>query len=217
MLREFSAPVKLKFNYTDHDLALLFKHDTDLFNRWEAGQRYAVNVILKLVADHQQGKVLHVPEDYLQVINHVLLSDHTDLWLLTEMLTLPSERYLAEQMAVVDVDAIFAARESVMAAIALHFKNHFIALYEKHHDLSTPYQFNMQAVGQRYLKNLCLAYLMLLKDKDIYQHIGMKQFTDALMHNMTDTLAALRALVNADCVNVDVHWLNSMMFGSVMR
>ena len=61
-----------------------------------------------------------------------------------------------------------------------------------------PYEFNMKEVGNRYLKNLCLSYLMLLPDADTHENMGMRQFNNALSSNMTDTMAALRALTNVE-------------------
>lgn len=53
LLRSFSAPVKVNFDYTDAALLFLFQHDTDEFNRWEAGQKYATRLILRLIDNHK--------------------------------------------------------------------------------------------------------------------------------------------------------------------
>src|SRR3990167_10228690 len=82
LLRHFSAPVKINYCYADQDLALLFQHDTDLFNRWEAGQQYAVNLILRLIQDQQQGKALRVPDEFIASFEHVLRTMQDDKWLL---------------------------------------------------------------------------------------------------------------------------------------
>ncbi|HSW68894.1 MAG TPA: aminopeptidase N [Gammaproteobacteria bacterium] len=197
LLRNFSAPAKVKYPYSDIELALLFKHDTDLFNRWEAGQKYAVNLILGLIEDYQQQKTLKVSERFIDVFKHLLLNAQNDKWLLSEMLTLPSEKYIAEHMTVIDVDAIHAAREYVLQEIATQLKNLFEKIHLELHD-DKPYQFSMEAVGKRYLKNLCLFYLMILPDQNIHKSIGMRQFNSALAYNMTDTMAALKALVNVE-------------------
>ncbi len=199
LLRNFSAPVKIQYEYTDQALALLFKHDTDLFNRWEAGQKFAVNSILRLVKAYQNEKQLVTSIDFLKALQHVLNDVYEDKWLQSEMLTLPSEKYLSEQMTIVDVDAIHVARECVLVDTAAYLKNHFLKLYEENQSIGLPHEFTMSSVGSRYLKNLCLFYVMLLNDSTIHEAIGMRQFTDSLEHNMTDTMAALRSLVNADC------------------
>ncbi len=193
LLRNFSAPVKIKYPYLDADLVLLLKRDTDLFNRYEAGQRYAVNLMLRLVNDYQQKKPLNIPEEFTAALEQVLLEFEGDKWLLSEMLTLPSERYLAEEMSVIDVDAIHAVREYLLQEIALKLKKLFEKIYDQLNN-EKPYQFTMEEVGKRYLKNICLSYLMILNN----ENRGMRQFNAALSSNMTDTMAALRALSNVE-------------------
>jgi len=197
ILRGFSAPVKVNYAYTDADLQLLMQHDTDLFNRWEAGQQYALHLILRLTKDFRANKPLHIPTQYFSALQHLLLNLQHDKWLLTEMLILPTEKYIAEQMAVIDVEAIHHVREFVLVEIAKQLKNHFLDLYEKN-NTTLPYEFNMHDMGLRQLKNICLSYLMLLGDKTIYANFGMRQFHSALNNNMTDTMAALACLVNIE-------------------
>jgi len=198
LLRNFSAPVKIKYPYSDADLLLLFKHDADLFNRWEAGQKYAINLILRLVDDYQQQKPLKISAEWIAAFEHALLTMQHDKWLLSEMLTLPAEKYIAEHMTVIDVDAIHAVREFVLQQIATQLKNVFEKIYlQLNHDKL--YEFTMEEAGKRYLKNLCLSYLMTLPATEIHENIGMQQFRAALAFNMTDTMAALKALVNVEC------------------
>jgi aminopeptidase N len=112
LLRGFSAPVKVNYSYSDTAFEMLFKHDSDKFNRWEAGQKYAINVLLKLISAHQKGENLTAPANFIEAFQYVLRTQQEDKWLLAEMLTLPSEKYLAEQMAVIDVEANFSYMQS---------------------------------------------------------------------------------------------------------
>ncbi|MBV8802440.1 MAG: aminopeptidase N [Gammaproteobacteria bacterium] len=196
LLRYFSAPVKVLYPYTEAELRLLMQHDNDLFNRWEAGQQYALHLMLKMIKDFQDNKPLHVPAEYIAALNHLLLTMQHDKWLLAEMLMLPTEKYIAEHMTVIDVDATHYVREFLATEIAKQLKSHLINLYEEHHDVTAPYIFNIQEVGKRQLKNTCLFYLMLLNDETI--QLGVKQFKFALKNNMTDTIAALATLNNID-------------------
>lgn len=196
LLRGFSAPVKLQYNYSDAALQLLFKHDPDPFNSWEAGQKYAINLMLKLIRDFQEGKKLHLPDDFVDAFIYALRTIDDKL-LLSEMLTLPSEKYLADQMEVVDVDAIHAVREFLQIEIAKQLKNMFMSKYQKHHDKSA-YKFDMKSVGKRQFKNLCLGYLMTLNEPEINENLGLQQFKHALGNNMTDSIAALKFLSNID-------------------
>jgi aminopeptidase N len=203
LLRGFSAPVKLHYAYTDAELQLLMQHDTDLFNRWEAGQQYALNILLQMIKDFRAHKPLHVPAQYIAALQHLLLAMQHDKWLLAEMLTLPTEKYIAEQMDVVDVDAIHHVREVLLFEIAKMLKTHCMSLYEKNH-ATKPYEFNMQEVANRQLKNICLFYLMILDDKAIHENFGLKQFNESLNNNMTDTMAALACLVNVNGPERDI-------------
>lgn len=195
LLRNFSAPVKLHYAYSSADLQFLFKHDKDAFNRWEAGQQYAVRLFLNLIRNHQQGESLQLPQEFTDMFAHVLQHDQQDKFLLAEMLTLPSEKYIGEQMDVVDVDAIHAAREFVTTKMAETLESVFLETYRANHDASGAYEFNMDAVGKRQLKNRCLAYLTQLK---AHADISMQQFEAALKTNMTDTQTALVTLANLD-------------------
>lgn len=195
LLRHFSAPVILDYPYTNEDLVFLFKYDKDAFNRWEAGQKFSLHVILKLIADYQHNKPLHLPRELSEMFEYVLQHDKQDKLFLAELLMLPSEKYIAEQMAVIDVDAIHAVREFVREELAKQLEPVLLETYHANHDASGQYEFNMEAVGKRQLKNTCLAYLMLLPSR---ADIGMRQFEGALTTNMTDTAPALAALGQLD-------------------
>jgi aminopeptidase N len=118
-------------------------------------------------------------------------------WLLAEQLTLPSEHYLADQMAVVDVDAIHAAREFLLGEIATAAADLLLTTYAQNSDHDA-YAFTMPAVGRRQLKNRCLAYLMKLNDPSRVVAMAEQQFAESLSRNMTDTMGALRALVEVE-------------------
>src|SRR5205814_9844358 len=118
-------------------------------------------------------KPLLVHEEYIAALKNLFIQE--DKLLLVEMLTLPSEKYIAEQMTVIDVDAIHHVREFILQKIAKHLQADFLQIYQENNDLMQPYQFNMDEMGKRQLKNLCLAYLMLLEDEGIYKNIAMKQ------------------------------------------
>lgn len=198
LLRGFSAPVKVRYEYSDDDLMFLMRHDTDEFNRWEAGQIYATRLMLQLIQDYQNQQPLHVPDKYFSSLEYLIKNNQQDKLLLAELLTLPSERYLSEQMAVVDVDAIHLVREHVLLEIARKLKSNFIELYHQNHEVEGYSHFNLQEVAKRKIKNISLFYLMLLPDNDIHKNFGVCQFEGALTCNMTDTLAALKCLVDLE-------------------
>jgi len=198
LLRGFSAPVNVTFQYSDADLQFLFKHDSDPFNRWEAGQKYAINILLRLISAYQEKKPLEVPNEFIAAFQYVLQTQQMDKWLLAEMLVLPSEKYLAGQIDEIDVDAIHAARLFLLTEIARRTKKLFLDTYQENHDEMQAYVFSIEEVGKRQLKNTCLSYLTLLPETDIPENLLMQQFKTALSQNMTDTVGALRGLVNID-------------------
>ena len=111
LLRGFSAPVKLSFPYSRDQLLFLMQHDSDGFNRWEAGQQLSVQVLQELIGQHQRGAQLVLDPRLIEAYRTLLADEALDQAMVAEMLSLPSEAYLTEISEVADVDAIHAARE----------------------------------------------------------------------------------------------------------
>lgn len=195
LLRHFSAPIKLRYDYTDAELLCLVKHDGDAFNRWEAWQLYLLRTLLSMVNDFQQGKALNVPSDLVATFQMLLTTDKADQYLSAEMLLLPSEKYIGEQMAEINIEAIHVARECILQTVAEQLRDLFFNVYQLNHQAGPSSAFDMKVIGRRQLKNRCLAYLMRLPS---YHEIGISQFSTSLHTNMSDTLAALTALANLD-------------------
>jgi aminopeptidase N len=193
ILRGFSAPVKLVQEQTDAQLAFLLSHDSDAFNRWEAGQKLAASLILALVADIQNGRMLHMNSILSEAFKQLMAQDWQDLAYFSLLLNLPSEAYLAELMDVVDVIAIHKAREFVKNNLAQQLQSEFLQLYQLYHKDESG-QFDAGAIGRRRLKNAALSYLITLESEET-QAISLAQFSSA--KNMTDQLEALRAIVNS--------------------
>ncbi|MDT8316729.1 MAG: aminopeptidase N [bacterium] len=194
LLRNFSAPVKLNFNYSDEDLAFLMANDSDPFNRWEAGQKLGLNIILALIKEFRQGMSLRLSRLFVDAFRHTLTDFNTDKALLAEALTLPAEGYIAEQMNIVEPDAIRFVREFMRKELATQLKNELMTVYKANID-DGEYNIDADSVGRRSLKNVALAYLMTLAKPDITETC-MKQFSKA--DNMTDVMAALASLANCD-------------------
>lgn len=192
LLRGFSAPVKLVMDYSDAELTFLCAHDSDPFNRWDAGQQLAIRVIMRLVTAHQAGEELVLDQGLVAAFAKTLAQRDMPPALVAAALTLPPEVYLAELMEQVDVVAIHTAREFVRRSLAQHLAGAMRATYHALDDCG-PYNPEPEAVGKRSLKNLCLAYLMTLDAPEICT-LCMTQFAEA--NNMTDSLSALAALAN---------------------
>lgn len=192
ILRGFSAPVKLSMERGLDELGFLLKHDSDPFNRWEAGQQLALQIILGLIADYQQGKDMSINPVLIDTVREVLEQSWTDLSFFSLLLNLPSEIYLTEQMRVVDVNAIHQARESVIRTLAEQLQEQFKRLYWQYHRDESGC-FDTEAIGRRRIKNTCLGYLAKLDDTEVRQW-SLQQFNSA--KNMTDQIAALTVIVN---------------------
>jgi len=186
LFRGFSAPIKLNYHYTDEELFLLAKHDSDAFNRYEAIQCYLLNKLQSAKTDSAGVTAL---------FQYLLQHETQDDFLLAEFLTVPSESYIGEQMAVIDVDGIHAKREGLMKSIAETLQDLFLEKYKQLHAATLQYEFNREAVAKRQLKNKCLSYLLLSPNN---MALGKTQFLAALGQNMTDTLPALMGIVNQE-------------------
>jgi aminopeptidase N len=191
LLRDFSAPVVLKHPYTDAQLSHLMAHDSDDFNRWEAGQRLATNILLSAAASTEPSTA---PASFIAAFGRVLSDYARDPALTAEALSLPSEAYLGEQMEVVDPDAIYRARVGLRLQLAQAFKAQWLDVYQALSD-DRPYSPDAQSAGRRALRNLCLGYLMEIDEPAIRQ-LCLRQFEAA--DNMTNALAALSALANSE-------------------
>ncbi|MFU8788504.1 MAG: aminopeptidase N [Methylobacter sp.] len=192
VLRGFSSPVKLAMERSLDELAFLLSYDSDTFNRWEAGQQLAGQVIAGLITDVQNGRELQLNPIMINAFKQVLEQSWADLSYFSLLLSLPSETYLAEQMPVVDVDAIHAAREFVIQILAEQLQSPLQGLYKANHKDESGH-FDAGAIGRRRIKNTCLSYLGKLENKDIHQ-LAQLQFNTA--NNMTDQMAALAVIVN---------------------
>lgn len=195
VLRGLSAPVRLNLDLTESELLFLMAHDTDEFNRWDAGQRLAVKYIMGLVQDYKNGRQLSLGPDFIDAFRKVLEARMDDKAFQAFALTLPSEIYLAEFMDVIDPDAIHEARRFVAKTLSSRLRNSFYAVYAENQD-AVPYCIDQESIGRRSLKNLCLGYLMELDDPEI-RRMCVDQFLFG--GNMTNALAALSMIANTDC------------------
>ena len=194
LLRGFSAPVKLK-DVPLERLKFLAINDPEPFARWEAGQQVATRALLEGIRACRSGAT-PAPLDpgLVTALRHVLAEAERDPAFAAEALTLPSEAFLADQLEVVDVDAIHAARESAREqlgrSLSMELASAYVALAD-----TGPYQIDGAAIGRRSLRNTCLAYLA-AADAEKGAALAKAQF-DARA-NMTDVLAALTVLVDLD-------------------
>ena len=189
LLRDCSAPVVLRYPYVRDQLAFLLAHDTDPFNRWEAGQRLAVDQLMRLI-EAEPGTQPSVDGEVLAAFGRLLGEQGLDDAFVAELLTLPGESYLAELTDAVDVDAIHGAREALRGALMGAHEGRLVEMYRERAS-SGPYVYTAQDAGRRRLRNVCLGYLVVGDDPG-HIELAMGQYRSA--DNMTDTMGALSAL-----------------------
>lgn len=192
LLRGFSAPVTMKTAHTAENLMFLARHDTDPFNRWDAGQQVYQRAILEIQANN--GEVSGPATRAAVSVFGDLLADAT----LSDgykalALQLPSEGTLFEAIdGLVDPLALHLARCNLRDLLACTHDSALSALYADKHQIGD-YVYDTLAAGQRSLKNSVLAYLSCLDD-DSALDCAKQQYNTA--NNMTDRMAALTALVH---------------------
>jgi len=189
LLRDFSAPVKIKYNYSDEELAFLLQHDTDPVSRWDAGQQLSVRVIQRLMQqpeNHRQLDDLFI-NAWQSIIDNTLL----DPAFAAELLSLPSEAYLIELFAPLNLDNLFNARHWLRQQLAEKLQSHFLSRYQALSESTKHYEYSAKAIAERALKNRCLHYLAVV-DQEAQQHIILAQLKSA--NNMTDEIAALACI-----------------------
>jgi aminopeptidase N len=198
LLRGFSAPVILDYPFSDAELTHLMRYDTDAFNRWEAGQRLACKLLQQGIEAIRSGKADNwIPDAYIAAIGDLLASaveTGGDPALVAEALMLPTETYLAEQMEVVDPDAIHEARTALRSALARALRQQFESTYRQL-ALDVPYAPDAHQSGHRALRNICLGYLAEIGDSES-NALVIEHFENAA--NMTDTFAALSTIAHLD-------------------
>jgi aminopeptidase N len=204
--RGFSAPVIVSSDLEDAERASLMMYDDDPFNRWDAGQQYATRILVDLIENPARDLEQSIA-GLLDALDGVLSDSSIDPSLLAEMLSLPGEKYLAEQMSPVDVQRIHEVREAVRGLVAGRFEQVLVERYQQLTD-DGEYQVTPQAVGQRALKNICLNYLTKL-GREEYLGLAQQQYDQA--NNMTDQMGALAALADHKSTQRD------MMFDTFYR
>jgi aminopeptidase N len=201
LLRHFSAPVKLNYHYSTDELAFLMANDTDEFNRWDAGQRLALKLILQLIEQRQAGgefdmeSVAESYGPYSAAFRMLLQENDGDLNFRAAALQLPSENYIGESMPVIDPVVIYEARWALRRALA---HEHEALLWQVFEQQAENGEFSVDAVaiGRRALKNSCLGYLATLENDRVIQ-ASAAQINRA--NNMTDVMAGMRNLNDIDC------------------
>ncbi|WP_029592409.1 aminopeptidase N [Franconibacter pulveris] len=192
LLREFSAPVKLEYKWSDQQLTFLMRHARNDFSRWDAAQSLLATYIKLNVARFQQQQPLSLPLHVADAFRAILLDDTIDPALAAEILTLPSQNEMAELFQTIDPQAIAAVHQALTRTLATELADEFLAVYNA--TKLEGYRVDHADIGKRALRNICLHYLA-FGDVQLADKLVSQQYHSA--DNMTDALAALAAAVGA--------------------
>ena len=193
LLRGFSAPIRLNYDYSSNELAHLMANDSDGFNRWDAGQKLSLKVLNQLIEDTIAERELVMDQQLITVLGDVLSDQSLDPAMVNLMLQLPSEAQLHEQAEIIQVQAIHRAREFVRQSIASALQAQLVNTHQRLIETQA-YAPEADQIGRRALRNCALGYLMNVEG--LGSELAWQQFINA--SNMTDKAAALSALVNCE-------------------
>ena len=196
LLRGFSAPVKVEFARPTGELAFLARHDSDGFCRWDAMQSlHAAEIDRVRVGGADPGGAL-VPLYRELLADAVVIDDAERSALFATMLAVPTEGYLSELMAEIDVDGLHRARDQLRATLANHLFEGWLELYRRNASRG-PYQPDSGSSAQRALRNVALGFLCAAGSERTREvrPLLLAQYQSA--DNLTDRLAALREVVNS--------------------
>ena len=192
LLRDFSAPVQLNYDYQDEDLAFLLKHETNGFNRWQVTQMLVNRILLQS----------NDTEVYLQALAQTLPDlAADDAMLAARLLDIPSAQELAAAVHKdYDPELIKAQREGLYQQLAVALKDQWAALYEQLPMQS--YKDSPEALGARALRNVVLD-MALTANVTGAAEWAQQQYDNASC--MTERFGALKVMVNHQVANADAY------------
>ncbi len=194
ILREFCAPIKIDFEYSDDEYLHLFAHDSDSFNKWEAGQKIVTKIILADVACLQREQKLLDNQEFIDATYKTLGDSQLNNELKALAISLPSESYIAESMKVIDVDNIHTAREHLRRTIASQLGSKLLKTYRN--SIIAQKDKTKDSIGHRALANTALAYLAC---SGFSENLGLCKKQFEIASNMTNKAVALSILADFDC------------------
>ncbi|EJE4695672.1 aminopeptidase N [Vibrio parahaemolyticus] len=190
LLREFSAPVKLEYDYSDAELIFLMKHATNDFARWDASQMLLAKYIRQNVTNVQTGSEVQLSEDLIDAFRGVLLDENLEPAFIAQVFSLPSINEITGWYKQIDVDAVDTVLNSITVSLSAALEDELSATY--HTLKQAEYTIDHAAIGKRALRNQCLQFLAHI---DKGNTLVKAQYEAA--NNMTDTIAAMSAANSA--------------------
>ncbi len=194
LLRHFSAPVKVNYEQSQEEQLFLVAHDSDPFNRWEAGRRYAQALVLRHVAAAKTNTELPPDDAYHTSLRRIIADPSLDPYFVAQALTLLSEIELAQAVDEIDPDILHRARQTVERNLATALADELRQTYHKC-EIREAYSPGSQQAGQRALRNRALTLLSSLETDETVE-LTVDHFRRAT--NMTDSMTGLAALASLE-------------------
>ncbi len=197
--RGFSAPVNVATEQPHEELVFLMGHDSDAFNRWEAGQKYATALMLSAIAEFEKNggdadAALGDVTEFVAAMRATLINDDLDKAFRADALVLPGEEFLSEQRKPANPDAIHQVRNALRKRIGSDLRAEFGNAYHQNAS-NAAFTPDAESAGQRALRATALSYLVASGDGE-FADLAAEQYRTA--DNMTDRMAALSVLNHLD-------------------
>lgn len=189
-LGNFSAPIRLKRDYSPMELLTSISYTKDSFTRYDSLCRLQTAYFEEFVKNGDADESLLV-----KATDMLLKNDEIDKLFLAEILALPSESMIAEMLSgVIDVDAIHAAREKLRASLAAQLSKMWKKLYDENCDTGE-FDHSAENVGKRAIAALCLNFIAAGSAEESSDIVRERYFAAG---NMTDRLESLKVAVSFD-------------------
>ena len=197
--RGFSAPVNVATEQPHEELVFLMGHDSDAFNRWEAGQKYATALMLSAIAEFEKNggdaaAALGDVTEFVAAMRATLINDDLDKAFRADALVLPGEEFLSEQRKPANPDAIHQVRNALRKRIGSGLRAEFGNAYHQNAS-NAAFTPDAESAGQRALRATALSYLVASGEGE-FADLAAEQYRTA--DNMTDRMAALSVLNHLD-------------------
>ncbi|WP_144207182.1 aminopeptidase N [Shewanella donghaensis] len=183
LLQDFSAPVRLDYQFNVDQLVHLTRYASSEVARWEASVGLFSQAVWQNVSSLEAKETMHLDARVIEAIRGIVLDDGIDKALVAEILAFPTAAALIEQVESVNLDKLAAAREFVVNEISEACLDELVTRYRS--------LIKEDDAASRAFKNICLS--LISKVSSEYEDLVTKQYQDA--SNMTDSLGALKAAV----------------------
>lgn len=190
LLRDFSAPVRMEYEYSQDELLFLLKYDKNEFARYDASQKLLTNYFVDLVYQMRERQDYAPTTPILEVLGEILENKELDSAFVAKLLTPPTLNAIVDQMDVCNYREAYRARKFFIQSFAQYHETKLLGIYNRLK--SNKYSNSFPEMAKRALKNKCLSFLGELDER--YIELIYKQFKDA--DNMTDTISSLTILCN---------------------